>query len=115
MARSNETVARGVNFTTTFTTYSSAGAPVAPDSAPTISIIHKNGAVTTVASSAITQLQDSVPANITGYYLLTVPTSTLAVNDQIDVRVTATIAGAVRFQTFSFTVIDTTGSLPYID
>jgi len=114
MPRSNENVARGMPFTATFTTFSSGNAPIAPDSAPTISHLHRNGVAATIASSTITQLQDLTPANILGYYLLSVPTSTLAINDQIDVRITATIAGAVRFETFSCTVVDATTSMPYI-
>ena len=110
----NETVSKGVNFTGTLTTFNSASDPVAPDAAPTIASIHKNGVVTTITGSLITQLQDSVPANITGYYLITVPTSTLTISDQIDIRVTATIAGKIRFKPFSFTVVDSTVSLPYI-
>ena len=113
----NETVPKGVNYTNPFTTYSASGDPIAPDSLPAIVAYHKNGVAATIPTSPtpISQLQDTVPANITGYYLLTIATSSLAINDQIDVRVKATINGKDRFKTYSFSVVDGTGSLPYID
>ena len=114
MPRSNENAVRGMPFTTTFTTFSSGNAPIAPDIIPEISVIHRNGAAATISGTDISQLQNLTPAFILGYYLLSVPTSTLNINDQIDVRITATILGAVRFETFSFTVVEASSSMPYI-
>jgi len=114
MPRSNENVARGGDFRSTFTTYDSGSDPLTPVAAPTISSIHVNGVAATIAGSTITQLSDLVPATITGYYQIRVPTSTLAIHDQVDIRITCTILGKVRFETFSFTVVDATTSMPYI-
>jgi hypothetical protein len=86
------------------------GARVAPDSAPTVTGTWVNGTATTLSSApAVAQLQNTVPANITGAYQVSFPTgspNSLSVGDVVWVEVSATINGnTAPKKTFSFLVV----------
>lgn len=86
------------------------GARVAPDSAPTVTGVWVDGVATTLTSApAVTQLQNEVPANITGVYQVAFPTgspNSLAVGDVVWVEVSATINGNTSpKKNFTFIVV----------
>lgn len=108
-------VQKGTNAIATFETLSYAnGDRVAPDSPPTVEFLHVNGVINSAISPTITQMQDDIPANITGYYKVTFPTDTLDSQDDIHLSITATISGIVVKKVFHFLVINEPGTIPVI-
>jgi len=92
------------------------GSNIAPASLPTVLVAHVNGSVNSVLQAAITitQMQDATPANILGYYRMEFATTALAANDDIDIRISASISGATVIQVFRFVILNAPGLLPVI-
>lgn len=88
------------------------GNPATPSAAPTIERIMVNGAQTAVAGATVTQQKDAVPANITGWYNLRVPTTTLAYNAQVAVHLSATVDGKICRVVKSFIVSSDQAATP---
>jgi hypothetical protein len=112
-------IAKGTIARLPFTIYNASRQPTNPDAgAPNqaqIESIHVNGALTVVAGIAVVQLQDSVPANIPGYFSANIPTANMNSEDQVDVRIRAVVNGATVREVISFTVIERVIGLPFID
>ena len=92
------------------------GTRTAPDSAPTVLAVHVNGSINSTLTSAatITQLQDAVPANITGYYEVSFNTSTLSLNDDIDVTIQADINSFTATKVIRFVTTSSESTTPVI-
>lgn len=82
------------------------GNRVAPDSSPSVGETFVNGVATSLTAT-IAQLQDDIPANITGVYQLSFATSSLNVADIVWVEVLATISGVSTRKVFQFLVVPT--------
>lgn len=83
------------------------GPRVAPDSAPEVGETFVNG--TAVALTAtIAQMQDDVPANITGVYQLSFATgspNSLSAGDTVWVEVLATISSIATRKVYQFLIV----------
>lgn len=108
-------VQKGTTAITTFETLEqSNGARVAPDSLPTKEYLHVNGVVNDAITVTIEQMQDNVPANITGYYKLSFPTTSLNSQDDVHVSVTTAINGTTVQKVFHFVIVNETTQIPVI-
>ena len=108
-------IAQGTVAVLPFSTRTSQGVLVDADATPTITNIQVNGADQNIAGATIAQQQDSVPANITGRYAASVPTTTLSANDQVEVHISATIDGVARTASLCFTTVERSAGMPTID
>jgi hypothetical protein len=90
------------------------GTRVNADTTPTVEFVHVNGVINSAIVPTITQMQDSTPANITGYYKLVFSTGTLSTQDDVHIAVSATIDGVVTKKVFHFLVINEPGTVPVI-
>lgn len=91
------------------------GPLVAPDSTPSVLYMHVNGVINAAITVTVTQRQDSVPANITGYYQVSFPTSTLAVGDDVEIGIRAVIAGFTTPPVIKkFLIVNTEQTTPII-
>jgi len=85
---------KGDNAVDPFTIFDSPGVPINADVTPVIDSIRVNSSYPTIAGAAITQVLDSNGAAKVGVYEVSVPTSSLAVGDFVDVTYSATVGGA---------------------
>jgi len=89
------------------------------DALPTVLSVQKNGADADEAAVTIVQAQDDTPANIAGFYHVTVDLSGAGLNalanETFSIVVQATVAGTLLTQTYSFTVANLAGNAPSIE
>lgn len=90
------------------------GARVAPDTAPTVAYVHVNGAINSGLTPTIEVMQNSTPADITGYYKITFDTSSLSTQDDVHIAISAEISGTTVTKVLHFLIIDQPNQLPVI-
>ena len=85
------------------------------DALPTVDQVFVNGVFTNMAGITVEQLQDSTPANVTGYYQIKLPTTNLDVGDQIQLTFSAVIAGVTKSENMLVLVVNNPDQTPSIE